>query len=103
MNEESPDSSGFPDRIEWSILSGSRAVAAENGATPTPAAAADKVAGLLDDEVSAVADKLAVHAEDGAQRCLDLCRRIGRSLQNTNGKRDKNLQSLDVILSHKTY
>ena len=103
MNEESADSSWVMERVERRILSGSRAVAAENGATPAPAAAADNMAGVLDDEVSAIADELAVHAEDWAKGGLDLCGRIERRLQNTCGKRDENLQSLDVILSRKTY
>ena len=103
VNEESADPSRVVNGVECRILSGSRAIAAENGATPTPAAAADNMAGVFDDEVSAVADELAVHAEDRAQRGLDLRGRIGGRLQNTCGKRDENLQSLDVILSRKTY
>jgi hypothetical protein len=103
MNEESADTSRVAGWVESGVCGGSCAVAAENCAATTPAATTDDVAGVLDDEVSAVADKLAVHAEDGAKCCLHLRGRIRRSLQNTHGKRNENLQSLDVILSRKTY
>jgi hypothetical protein len=89
--------------IELGVLCEACAVAAEECAPATPAAATNDVTGMLDDEVSAVADKLAIHAEDGCKRRLHLRGRIERCLQRPHGKRNENLQSLDVILSRKTY
>ncbi len=103
MNEEGADASRVVRWVKGGVRRESCAVAAEHGATTTPAAAADEVAAMLDDEVSAVADKLTVHAEDGTQCCLHLCGRVERSLQTTHGERNERLQSLDVILSRQTY
>lgn len=103
MNEKGADASRVVGWIEGGILSGSYPVAAKDCASPTPAAAADNVAGMLDDEESAIVDKLAVHAENRAQCCFHLRGRIEWCLQSTHGKRNENLQNLDVFRSRKTY
>ena len=72
MNEESADASWVVCRVERVVLADSAAVAAKDCATTTPTAATDDMTGMLDGKVSAVADKLAVNAEDWAECSLHL-------------------------------
>ncbi len=103
VNEEGADASRIVCWVESGVGCEPCAFAAEDCAATTPAATTNDVAGVLDDEVSAIGDQLAVHAEDGAKCCIHLRGRIERSLQSTYGKRNENLQNLDVALSRKTY
>ena len=72
MNEESADASRVVCRVESVVLADSVAVAAKDCTTTTPAAASDDMAAMLGGEVSAVADKLSVHAEDRAECSVHL-------------------------------
>ena len=102
MNEEGADASGVMGWIERRVLCGPSAVAAADCTTATPAAAADDLAGVFDDEVGAIADQLAIHVERSAKCCLHLRGRIVRCLQSAHGNWNENLQYRDVVLSRKT-
>lgn len=89
--------------VQSGILRKSCAIAAKNSSPATPTTATDDLSGVLNDEVSSVADQLPVDTKDGSKRSLHLLRRIERCLQSAHRERNENLQSLDVILSRKPH
>src|SRR6185295_14848038 len=98
MNEERANAGRILGGVEQGVLRESGPVAAEHGPTPAPASATHDLPCVLDDEISAVADKLAVHAKNRPQRRLHLRDGIVWSLQDSHRKRDKYFQSRHVLL-----
>ena len=72
VNEERSNSCRFGCGIQSRIIGGSAVVAPVEPTSPAPTAAPDDPAGVLDDEVGAVAYELTVDGEDRPERGLDL-------------------------------
>ena len=81
MDEEGADAGRFMSGVKVAVLSGSGAIATEDGTSSAPAAATDDGGTLLNDEVGAIGNQVPVDAEDGAECGCDLSRGIPLRLE----------------------
>lgn len=96
MNKEGADAGRIMPWSEQRTFIVPSPVATEHRRALAPTAATHDLAGLLGDKVGAIANELAINAENRTQCRLHLQRRIVRRLQSANGKRNEDLQHRDV-------
>eukprot|EP01034_Spumella_vulgaris_P027362 gene27362-biopygen23503 len=96
-DEEGTDAAGFQRRIEQAVGTGLGAVGAEQRGTLAPAAASDRLAAALDDEVGTVLDQLGIHPEHMARDRLGLFGGVESGAQLDAGAGDQRFHARDVV------
>jgi len=99
VDEERTDACGIARWIEQRIFGRAFAVASVKGLAFAPTPAADDGVVLFDDEIGAIANKLAIDREDGSQRVFDLTGGIVRRLQSPRLDEDQFSQRRHVLLA----
>ena len=102
VNKKCTDPSRVAVRIERDVLRCPDRVAAKKFFVFAPAAAADDRAVGFDDKISAVADQLSIHAEDGTERRFHLRSGVIARLQRAHRNRDERFQRGNVFVARET-